>query len=322
MKNVAASVDQRLRNLAGKDHRSIVDVRTRYVLERFLYRLSLSPYRNDYVLKGAVVLQTLAESAYRQTRDVDLQGQLRAEPQDVQGHFRDVLEQDTSAHPDGLRFVQNSIRVEPLRAGVGYRLMLEARLGTSRYPMRVDIVYGDRPTPPPVERTIPSLLDLPGPVLLCYRLETSLAEKFHALVDFGDRNSRMKDFYDIWYVANQLPVSGHDLAAALRAVFNNRNIPLPSVPPVGLTDTFAQDKQPVWTAFRERLQGSQRGPEAFPSLVKGIRAFLMPVVKAAGTDPAFRGQWDADRGRWVADHLRERDDAVPAPRERNAGSAW
>ena len=71
MKNVAASVDQRLRNLAGKDHRSIDDVRTRYVWERFLYRLSLSPYRNDYVLKGAVVLQTLAESDYRQTRDVD-----------------------------------------------------------------------------------------------------------------------------------------------------------------------------------------------------------------------------------------------------------
>ena len=72
MANVAASVDQRLRNLAGKDHRSIDDVRTRYVRERFLYRLSLSPYRNDYVLKGAVVLQTLAESDYRQTRDVGL----------------------------------------------------------------------------------------------------------------------------------------------------------------------------------------------------------------------------------------------------------
>ena len=322
MANVAASVDQRLRNLARKDHRAIDDVRTRYVLERFLYRLSLSPYRDAYVLKGAVVLQTLAESAYRQTRDVDLHGQLRAEPQDVQGHFRDVLGQDTSAHPDGLRFVQDAIRVTPLRSGVGYRLRLEVRLGPARYPMWVDIAYGDRPTPPPVERTLPSLLGHPGPKLLCYRPETSLAEKFYILEFRGDLNSRMKDFYDIWYVANQLPVSGHDLAAALRAVFDNRNTPLPSVPPVGLTDTFAQDKQPAWTAFREKLQGGERGPEEFPSLVSSIRAFLMPVVKAAETDPDFQGQWDADRGRWVADHLRERDDAVPASREGNAGGAW
>ena len=321
MANVAASVDQRLRNLARKDHRSIVDVRTRYVLERFLYRLSLSQYRDAYVLKGAVVLQSLAESAYRQTRDVDLHGQLRAEPQVVQEHFRDVLGQDTATHPDGLRFVQDSIRVTPLRSGVGYRLKLEARLGPSRYPMWVDIAYGDGPTPPPVEQTLPSLLDLPGPNLLCYRPETALAEKFYILAFRGDLNSRMKDFYDMWYVAHRFPVSGHDLAAALRAVFHNRNTPLPSVPPLGLTDAFAQDKQPAWTAFREKLQG-ERGPKDFPSLVKSIRAFLSPVLKALETDPAFRRQWDADRGRWVADHLREQDDAVSVPRKRNAGDAW
>ena len=307
MVNVAASVDRRLRNPARKDHRSIDEVRTRYVLERFLYRLSLSPHRDAYVLKGAVVLQTLAESACRQTRDVDLHGQLRAAPRDVQGHFRDVLGQDTSAQPDGLRFVQDAIRVTPLRSGVGYRLKLEARLGPSRYPMWVDIAYGDGPTPPPVERTLPSLLDLPGPNLLCCRPETALAEKFHILAFRGDLNSRMKDFYDMWCVPHRCPVSGHDLAAAPRAVFNNRNTPLPSVPPWGLTDAFAQDKQPAWTAFRAKLQG-ERGPEDFPSLVKSIRAFLSPVLKALETDPAFRSQRDADCGRWVADHLRERDD--------------
>lgn len=106
-------------------------------------------------------------------------------------------------------------------------------------------------------------------------------------------------------MANHFPVSGHDLAAALRAVFSNQGTPLPSVPPVGLTDTFAQEKQPAWTAFRKKLQG-ERGPEDFPGLVKGIRAFLMPVVTAAETDPDFQGQWDADRGRWMADPLRER----------------
>ncbi len=321
--NVPASVDQRLRNLASKERRSIDDVRTRYVLERFLYRLSLSPYRDAYLLKGAVALQSLAQPTFRPTKDVDLHGRLHAEPQIVQSHIRSVLGQDTSAHPDGLRFVQDSIRMEPIRLETEHRihrLKLEVRLGPARYPLRMDIAYGDWPIPPPVERTLPSLLDLPGPVLLCYRTETSLAEKFHDGVDLGKRNTRMKDFYDMWYVANHFLVSGHDLAAALRAVFNNQGTPLPSVPPVGLTDTFAQDKQPAWTAFRGKLQG-ERGPEDFPSLVKGIRAFLMPVVKAAETDPAFRRQWDADRGRWVADHLRERDDAVPASREGNAGGA-
>lgn len=316
--NVAASVDQRLRNLAGKEHRSIDDVRNRYVLERFLYRLSLSPYRDAYLLKGAVVLQSLAQPNFRPTKDVDLHGRLHTEPQIVQSHIRSVLGQDTSAHPDGLRFVQDSIRMEPIRPETGHRLhrlKLEVRLGPARYPLRMDIVYGDGPTPPPVERTLPSLLDLPGPVLLCYRTETSLAEKFHAIVDFGEHNTRMKDFYDIWYVATNFSVSGHDLAAALRAVFKTQGTPLPSVPPFGLTNAFAQYKQPDWTLFRGKLQG-ERGPEDFPGLVKSIRVFLMPVVKAVETDPAFRRQWDADRGRWVADHLRKRDDAVPTPRER------
>ena len=80
MANVAASVDQRLRNLARKDHRAIDDVRTRYVLERFLYRLSLSPYRDAYLLKGAVALQSLAQPTFRPTKDVDLHGRLHAEP--------------------------------------------------------------------------------------------------------------------------------------------------------------------------------------------------------------------------------------------------
>lgn len=319
--NVAASVNQRLLNLAMQSRRPIADVRTRHVPERFLYRLSLSPYRDDYVLKGAFVLRTLAEPSVRQTRDVDLHGQLRAEPQVVQEHFRNVLGQDTSAHPDGLWFVQDSIRVEPIRSGTGYRLKLEALLGTARYPMWVDIAYGDRPIPPPVKRTLPSLLDLPGPVLLCYRPETALAEKFHIMVNFGDRNSRMKDFYDIWYVATQFPMSGHDLAVALKTVFHHRNTPLPSVPPLGLTDTFAQRNQSAWAAFREGLP-SEHGPEEFTCLVKSIRAFLSPVLKTLETDPAFRGQWDADRGRWVADHLRERDEAVPTSRERNAGGVW
>ncbi len=310
MTNVAASVDQRLLNLASNENRSIVDVRARYVMERFLYRLSLSPYRDAYLLKGAVALQSLAESTYRQTKDVDLQGQFHAEPQVVQEHFRTVLGQDTSAHPDGLRFVQDTMRVDHLLSGVGYRLKFEVRLGPSRYSIQVDIAYGNRPTPPPVERTLPSLLDLPGPDLLCYRPETALAEKFLILDTRGNFNSRMKDFYDMWYVANHFPVSGHDLAAALRAVFSNHGVPLPSAPPVGLSDTFALEKQPAWTAFRKKLQG-ERGPADFPGLVKGIRAFLMPVVQAAETDPDFQGQhfqgqWDADRGRWVADPLRER----------------
>ena len=135
--NVPASVDQRLRNLASKERRSIDDVRTRYVLERFLYRLSLSPYRDAYLLKGAVALQSLAQPTFRPTKDVDLHGRLHAEPQIVQSHIRSVLGQDTSAHPDGLRFVQDSIRMEPIRPETEHRihrLKLEVRLGPAPIP--------------------------------------------------------------------------------------------------------------------------------------------------------------------------------------------
>ncbi len=327
IKNIVASVDQRLLNLARADGRSLDDVRDRYVRERFLYRLSLSPHREDYLVKGATVLQSLAEPTYRTTKDVDLQGLPGVDPQVVLEHLRDVLGQDTSTPPDGLRFDQDSIRIEPLRPEAGHRLhrlTLVAKLGKSQYVLRMDIGYGDRPTPPPVERTLSSLLDHPGPVVLCCRLETSLAEKFHAVVDFDIGNTRMKDYYDFWYVAGRLPVSGHDLAAALTATFRNQGTPLRSALPVGLTDRFAQEKQADWSRFRAKLKGGERGPAHFPGLVKDVRAFLMPVVRVAETDPEFRGHWDADRGRWTAEPFGERDD-VPAPREtadRPPKGAW
>ena len=306
-RNLAASVDHQLRNLARQNSRPIADVRTRYVLERFLYRLSLSPYRDEYVLKGAFVLQSLAEQSFRQTRDIDLHGRLHAASQEVQRHIQAILDQDTSDAPDGLQFVHDSVRMRHFR--LGYRLALDALLGSSRYTVRVDIAYDDRAVPPPVMQTLPSLLDLPGPTLLCHSPETSMAEKFHVMVDLGDLNSRMKDFYDIWYMSRLLPVSGHDLTEALKAVFAHRNTPLPSMVPMGLSDAFAARKQSMWETFRNRLHG-ERGPKEFVCLTRRLQSLFMPLLYALESGLVVQDQWDASRGHWASSS----SDAVPTGR--------
>ncbi len=298
-RNLAASVDHQLRNLAQENSRPIADVRIRYVLERFLYRLSLSQYRDEYVLKGAFVLQALTEPSFRQTRDIDLHSRLHAESQQVQGHIQAILDQDTSDSPDGLQFIQDSVRMRHFR--LGYRLGLDALMGSSRYTVRVDIAYDDRAVPPPVMQAFPSLLDLPGPTLLCYRPETSIAEKFHVMVDLGDLNSRMKDYYGIWYMSRLLPVSGHDLTEALKAVFAHRNTPLPSVLPVGLSDAFAVCKQSFWETFRNHLHG-ERGPKEFVCLTRRLQSLLMPLLYALESGLAVQDQWDASRGHWASSH--------------------
>ena len=194
--NVGASVRQRLLNLAHAGGQPMELLLTRFALERLLYRLSLSPHRERFVLKGAMLLATWFDTwfdePHRATRDVDLLGFGDAAEDALLGTFREIMAVEVD---DGVSFDLKGLRIEAIREEVEYggsRLRTTAAIAGARIPITVDIGFGDAVEPGVEDIDLPVLLDMPSPHLRAYPPETVIAEKFHAMVVLGRANSRMK----------------------------------------------------------------------------------------------------------------------------------
>jgi len=137
------------------------------------------------------------------------------------------------------------------------------------------------------------LLDFPSPRVRAYPIETVVAEKFQAMVALGERNSRMKDFFDLLYLSNTFEFDGEILCKAIRRTFERRKTPLPVTIPIGLTDTFADSNEAMWNAFLRRSE--QTDSVNFTEAIETLRVFFAPILKgfAAG---AFSKHWKT--GRW------------------------
>ena len=256
-RNVGASVRQRLLNLAHARGQPMELLLTRYALERLLHRLSLSPHRERFVLKGAMLLATWFDEPHRATRDVDLLGFGDAAENALLGTFREVMAVEVD---DGVRFDLKGLKIEAIREEVEYggsRLRTTAALAGARIPITVDIGFGDAVEPGVEDIDLPVLLDLPSPHLRAYPPETVIAEKFHAMVVLGRANSRMKDYYDVWMLTSAFEIEPERLRRAIAATFARRSTVIPAVVPDGLSDAFAADpgKQRQWDAFARTLSG-------------------------------------------------------------------
>ncbi len=149
-----------------------------------------------------------------------------------------------TVEPDGVSFDASQLRVEEMQAqdeSKGVRLSFLARIGNVRIPMKVDVGFGDVITPAPVDVDYPAMLDLPAANVRAYPVETVVAEKFQAMVELGIRNSRMKDFFDLWAIALTLQVDGSNLATAIKSTFARRDTEMPSSRPLALTAEFVDD---------------------------------------------------------------------------------
>ena len=271
--NVGASVRQRLLNLAHAGGQPMELLLTRFALERLLYRLSLSPHRERFVLKGAMLLATWFDEPHRATRDVDLLGFGDAAEDALLGTFREIMAVEVD---DGVSFDLKGLRIEAIREEVEYggsRLRTTAALAGARIPITVDIGFGDAVEPGVEDIDLPVLLDMPSPHLRAYPPETVIAEKFHAMVVLGRANSRMKDYYDVWMLMSTFALDPDRLRKAVVATFARRNTAVPALIPDGLSDAFAADpaKQRQWVAFASNLAGKL--PE-LPVVVADLRGQL------------------------------------------------
>ncbi|MEL7363473.1 MAG: nucleotidyl transferase AbiEii/AbiGii toxin family protein, partial [Bacteroidota bacterium] len=200
---------QRLLNRARAEGDDFQALLTRYVLERFLYRLGQSDHRNRFVVKGAMLFVAWEGNLHRMTRDLDLLGFGPSAIAEVEEAIRVVL--STEVEDDGLQFDVASVRGTLIREDQiyeGVRVNAEVRLGTARIRLKIDVGFGDAVTPAPVDAAFPTLLDTPPPVVRVYPKETVVAEKLQAMVLLGMLNSRMKDFYDLAHLARHPAFEG------------------------------------------------------------------------------------------------------------------
>ena len=159
--------------------------------------------------------------------------------------------------------------------------------------MQVDIGFGDAVTPAPEAIEFPTLLDFPAPHLRAYPLYTVVAEKLEALVRLGAANSRMKDFFDLWFLSRNFTFDGRQLTTALAATFERRQSALPASTPIGLTPEFATEKTAQWTVFIRR---NAVAPVELDTVLDAIRAFALPPLRAAAEKMPFVAQWTPVQG--------------------------
>jgi predicted nucleotidyltransferase component of viral defense system len=299
--NLAASVRQRLANLANRQHEDFQRVLTRYALERLLYRLSQSQHRDVFVLKGAMLFQLWADQPHRPTRDLDLLGRGEDSIPRFVRIFQEIC--DLPVEDDGLVFLARSVQGERIKEDQEYeglRVRLSCRLENARIPIQIDVGFGDVVMPSAAEATYPVLLDFPAPVLPVYSRESVVAEKFHAMVVLGIANSRMKDFFDLWVLSRQFEFAGPVLCEAIRATFQRRRTPVPRGTPLALSADFADDprKAVQWRAFlgKSRLDAGGYG---LAEVVVGLREFLQPVINAIRDHQVLELVW-RPAGPWGA----------------------
>ena len=298
VRNVSASVHQRLLNRAKSLHRPFNELLQYYAMERFLYRLSRSVHAERFVLKGALMLEVWCSQETRSTMDIDLLGRTGNAETDLVAQVRDILAVDVE--PDGLEFDPNTIRTEPITEDTDYegiRIRFKGALGTARVPMQLDIGFGDVVYPEPEERSdFPAMLDFPAPRLLCYSRESGIAEKLDAMTRLGMLNSRMKDFFDIWLLSQRFDFKGPELAEAIRRTFERRGTPVP-LEIVAFTRPFIDEKETQWAAFRKKLS-QDHVPISFEEVVTSVDRFLSPIIAALASGRPTAKTWTAP-GPWT-----------------------
>lgn len=298
MADIAASVLARLKNKAAESGRSYQLCLQLFCQEEFLRRLEKSKYAENLVLKGGLFLYSLTDFDSRVTVDVDfLLRQIPNTPEQLRGILEEIIAVYT-----GNDFVTFEIKeVAPIAvvkkyAGIGVSIV--ARIKNTRTPFGIDFGVGDVIVPKQEKRKIPTQLDdFHAPTVNTYSLETTIAEKIDAILSLMEFSSRMKDYYDIYYLANKFDFDGKVLTEALRKTFTNRehNFTAEQFQQVmGFDDDVAMQKK--WKAFVRKIDTKT---DDYSTILKTIKVFLTKPFTAAVGGKEFTEKWSATNGGWM-----------------------
>lgn len=285
-KDIAKSIKAKLLCLAKKKQLDYQLLIIRYLYERLLYRLSISDYREKFYLKGGALLYAFEKEFPRPTLDIDF---LVVKIKNDIAHIRDVFMEicSLSCEEDGIDFDINAITTEEIsenKAYTGIRVSLVAHLDSIRQVMKMDIGFGDVVTPKPMSIVYPALLEeLPIATIWAYSLESVVAEKFQAMVELSEVNSRYKDFYDVYKILKNQELNDNALSAAIHATFQNRGTRYFKHHPL-FTKEFAisEERNKHWTRFLKKIK--QDNDLSFETVMSLIVSRLKPIYETLNSE--------------------------------------
>jgi len=298
MADRAASVLARLKDKAAQSGRTYQLCLQLFCQEEFLRRLQCSPYAENMVLKGGLFLYALTQFESRATVDVDfLLRNLPNTPEKLLAVLQEVVQADTGN--DFITFEVTRVgEISAAKKYTGITATIVARIMHTRTVFGVDFGVGDVIIPRQEKRAIPTQLeDFAAPVVNTYSVETTIAEKLDAILHLKAFSSRMKDYYDIYYLAHKFDFDGPTLWEALQKTFANRERQYAAADFAQVTVLASDgDMQKKWTAFLKKLQAQA---VAFGDVLGLLDSFLSGVFLAAAEGNAFEGKWVAKNGGWT-----------------------
>ena len=297
MADVAASVLARLKNKAKESGRSYQLCLQLFCQEEFLRRLEKSKYTENFVLKGGLFIYSLTDFDSRVTVDVDfLLRKIPNTPEQLKAVLEEIISTETGN--DYITFEIKDvtpISVAKKYAGIGASLV--AKIKNTRTPFSIDFGVGDVIVPKQEKRKIPTQLDdFDAPTVNTYSLETTVAEKLDAVLTLMEFSSRMKDYYDIYYLANKFDFDGATLTKALIKTFEKR-VHQFTVEQFEQVMDFGSDEemQKKWKAFCKKIDTKT---DDFDTVLKKINAFLAEPFTAAVKATEYSNSWSALNGKW------------------------
>lgn len=297
MGDIASSVLARLKNKAKESGKSYQLCLQLFCQEEFLRRLQESKYVDNLVLKGGLFIYSLTEFDSRVTVDVDfLLRKIPNTPEQLRNVVEEIIE--VNAGNDFVSFEVKEvapIAVAKKYAGIGVTMI--AKIENTRTPFSIDFGVGDVIVPKQEKRKIPTQLDdFDAPVINTYSIETTVAEKIDAILSLMEFSSRMKDYYDIYYLSHKFDFEGKVLCEALGKTFANREHKF-TIEQFEQILTFDKDDgmKKKWKAFIKKIDIEM---DEFSVILQSIKEFLCEPYMAVMKGEAFEKQWDANKGKW------------------------
>lgn len=270
------SFKKRLQHIAKERNITPASVWQNVILERFLVRLCRSPHKDHFILKGGTLLARFIDIG-RETIDLDFSvDYLTNEPKALQKIIEEVIQIDLDDS-----FIFANVSISPLEHVhmhyPGARIKMEVRFGKARFPLYVDLGFGDLVKSQ--EQKIPLLSNSKGPLfeasvkVKCYPLEFVLAEKLETVVYRGDENSRMKDFHDLLTLTQAKDIVNNKQAEkAIQTVFTHRNTPLNL--PLQFDSSSMQSLQRYWSQYLQGVASRDTLPQEIGSIIETINNWL------------------------------------------------
>ncbi|MDO5316686.1 MAG: nucleotidyl transferase AbiEii/AbiGii toxin family protein [bacterium] len=258
LSNYGKSVKERLLNISRDEQYSSQLLLSRYFQERLLYRLSVSEYKDRFILKGGALLYAHDGFQARPTLDIDFMARrISNDAENIKSIFREICQ--IACAEDGVTYDSDTIETGEIaitKEYHGVRVSLMAHLDTAQQRISMDVGFGDVITPYPQQLAFPALIDtVPGTTILAYSLETVVAEKFQAMISLSLGNSRMKDFFDVYQIMTRQDIDAEILGEAIKATFANRNTKYVENHPLFTEEFFTDTNRNLyWEGFLRRIK--------------------------------------------------------------------